>query len=61
MKKTIIAILVLVLIAACVGQTATTATKELGTTDLTDIGSELTGFGEDVEELSVPEVDLTVP
>ena len=61
MKLAIIALLGVVLVAACVGQTATAPAGEVSTSDINDLGNELNEFGDDIEELSVPDVDLTVP
>lgn len=50
------------LVAACIGQAPAAAPAgEIGTSDVDDFGNELNEFGEDISELSVPDVDLTVP
>lgn len=62
MRLAMAVLFAVLLVAACVGQAPAAAPSgEIGTSDIDDLGNELNSFGDDVEELSVPDVDLTVP
>lgn len=62
MNKLLFAVLMAaLLVAGCIGQSPAGVTGEVTTSDVNDIGSDLTGFQQDSSDLAAPDVDLSIP
>ncbi len=59
-KLVVFVLIAIVLVAGCVGQTATTTGAALDTA-ANSVGSDLSGFGNDASDLATPDTDFTIP